>query len=162
MTRWAGRHQPVELHVDSMWWSWHFYPWDIPPQIPQTQANHEENIRSQLRNILIQFSSVAQSCPTLCHPMNCSTPGFPVHHHLLEPVETQVHQVSDAIPPSHPLSSPSPLALNICQHQGLFQWVSSSHQVAKVLEFQLQHQSFQWIFYQIPNQYSSKLSGHIK
>ena len=89
----------------------------------------------------VQFSSVAQSCPTLCDPMNCSTPGLPVHHQLLEFTQTHVHWVGDAIQPSHPLSSPSP-ALNLSQHQGLFKWVSSSHQVAKVLEFQLQHQSF--------------------
>ena len=80
----------------------------------------------------------------LCGPMDCSTPGLPVHHHLPEFTQTQVHWVGDAIQPSHPLSSPSLPALNLSQHQGLFQWVSSSHQVAKVLEFQLQHQSFQW------------------
>ena len=91
----------------------------------------------------VQFSSVTQSCPTLCDPTNHSTPGLPVHHQLLESTQTHVHQVSDAIQPSHPLSSPSP-ALNLSQHQGLFKWASSSHQVAKVLEFQLQHQSFQW------------------
>ena len=79
-------------------------------------------------------------------PMNCSTPGFPVLHHLPEFSQTHVHWVCDAIQPSHPLLSPSPLALNLFQHQGLFQWVSSSHQVTKVLELQLQHQSFQWIF----------------
>ena len=89
-------------------------------------------------------SSVAQSCPTLCDPMNRSTPGLPVHHQLPEPTQTHVHRVSDAIQPSHPLSSPSPPTFNLSQHQGLFKWVSSSHQVAKVLEFQLQHQSFQW------------------
>ena len=94
----------------------------------------------------VQFSSVAQSCPTLCDPMDCSTPGLPVHHKLPEPTQTHVHRGSDAIQPSHPLSSPSPPAPNPSQHQGLFQWVNSSHQVAKVLEFQLQHQSFQWIF----------------
>ena len=92
----------------------------------------------------VQFSSVAQSCLTLCNPMNCSTPGLPVHHQLLESNQTHVHRVSDAIQPSHPLSATSPPALNLFQHQGLFQWVNSSHQVAKVLEFQLQHQSFQW------------------
>ena len=91
-----------------------------------------------------QFSSVAQSCPTLCDPMNHSMPGLPVHHQLPESTQTHVHWVGDAIQPSHPLSCPSPPALNLSQHQGLFQWVSSSHQVAKVLEFQLQHQSFQW------------------
>ena len=90
-----------------------------------------------------QFSSVAQLCPTLCSPMNHSTPGLPVHHQLPEFTQTHVHRVGDAIQPSHPLSSPSPPAHNPSQHQGLFQWVNSSHEVAKVLEFQLQHQSFQ-------------------
>ena len=86
----------------------------------------------------------AQSCPTLCDPMNHSTPGLPVHHQLPEFTQTHVHWVSDAIQPSHPLLSPSPPAPNPSQHQSLFQWVNSSHEVAKVLEFQLQHQSFQW------------------
>ena len=94
----------------------------------------------------VQFSSVAQSCLTLCDPMNRSTPGLPDHHQLLESTQTHVHQVGDAIQPSHPLSSPPPPTPNPSQHQGLFQWVNSSHQVAKVLEFQLQHQSFLWIF----------------
>ena len=94
----------------------------------------------------IQFTSVAQSCRTLCNPMNCSIAGLPVHHQLPEFTQTHAHQVGDAIQPSHPLSSPSPPAPNPSQHQGLFQWVDSSHEVAKVLEFQLQHQSFQWIF----------------
>ena len=80
-------------------------------------------------------SSVAQSCPTLCDPMNRSTPGLPVHHQLPEFTQTHVHRVSDAIQPSHPLPSPSPSALNLSQHQGLFKWVSSLHQVAKILEF---------------------------
>ena len=91
---------------------------------------------------MLQFSSVTQSCLTLCDPVNHSTPGLPVRHQLAESTQTHVHRISDAIQPSHPLSSPSP-ALNLSQHQGLFKWVSSSHQVAKVLEFQLQHQSFQ-------------------
>ena len=90
------------------------------------------------------LSSVAQSCPTLCDPMNCSMPGFPVHHQHLESTQTHVHWVGDATQPSLPLSSPSPPALNLSQHQGLFKWVNSSHQVAKVLKFQLKHQSFQW------------------
>ena len=89
----------------------------------------------------IQFSSVTRSCLTLCNPMDCSMPGFPVHHQLLESAHTHVHWVGDAIQPSHPLSSPSPSALDLSQHQDLFEWVSSSHQVAKVLESQLQHQS---------------------
>ena len=91
-----------------------------------------------------QFSSVAQLCPTLCDPMNRSTPSLPVHHQLSEFTQTHVHRVGDAIQPSHPLSSPSPPAPNPSQQQSLFQWVNSSHKVAKVLEFQLQHQSFQW------------------
>ena len=93
--------------------------------------------------VMFQIRSVAQSCPTLCHPMNHSTPGLPVHHQLPEFTETHVHWVDDAIQPSHPLSSPSPFAPNPSQHQSLFQWVNSSHEVAKVLEFQLQHHSFQ-------------------
>ena len=82
----------------------------------------------------------------LCDHMDWSTPGFPVHHQVLEFTQTHVHWVSDAIQPSHSLSCPSPPTFNLSQHQGLFQWVSSSHQAAKVLEFQLQQQSFQWIF----------------
>ena len=93
-----------------------------------------------------QFSSVTQSCLTLCKPMNCSMPGFPVHHQLPEFTQTHVRWVGNAIQLSHPLSSPSPPAFNLSQYQGLFQGVSSSHQMAKVVEFQLQHQSFQWIF----------------
>jgi len=79
-----------------------------------------------------QFSSVSRSCPPLCDPMDCSPQGFPVHHQLLQLTQTHVHQVGDAIRPSHPLSSSSPPAFNLSQLQGLFQWVSSSHQVAKV------------------------------
>ena len=103
----------------------------------------------------VQFSSVAQLCPTLCDPTYCSIPGLPVHHRLPEFTQTYVHWVSDSIQPPRSLSSPSPPAFNPSQHQGskikdpsisLFQWVGSLYQVAKVLEFQLQHQSFQWIF----------------
>ena len=94
-------------------------------------------------NYSVQFSSVAQSCPTLCDPMHCSTPGLPVHHQLPEFTQTHVHLVSDAIQASHPLSSPSPPAPKPSEHQSRFQWVNSSHEVAKVPEFQLQHQSFQ-------------------
>ena len=86
--------------------------------------------------------SVAESCPTLYDPTAWNTPGFPVLRHLLEFAQTHVHWVGDAIQPSHPLLSPSPSALNLSQHEGLFQWVGSSNQVAKVLEIQLQHQSF--------------------
>ena len=91
----------------------------------------------------VQFT---QLCLTLCDPMGCSMPGFPVHHQLPELAQTHVHRVSDTIQPSYPLSSPSPPAFSLSQHQGLFQWVSFLHQVAKRLEFQLQHHSFQWIF----------------
>ena len=85
----------------------------------------------------VQFSSVAQSCLTLCDPMNHSAPGLPVHHQLPEFTQTHIHWVGDATQPSHPLSSASPPAPNPSQHQNLFQWVNSSHEVAKVLEFQL-------------------------
>ena len=94
-------------------------------------------------SLSVLFSLVAQSCPTLCDPMDCSMPGLPVHHQLSELAQTHVHQVGDAIQPSHLLSSTSPPAFNLSQRQDLFQGVSSWHQVAKVLEFQLQHQSFQ-------------------
>ena len=99
--------------------------------------------REQIGNIF-QFSSVSQSCPTLSNPINCSTPGLRVHHQLPEFTQTHVHRLGDAIQPSHPLLSPSPPAPNLSQHQSLFQWVNSSREAAKVLEFQLQHQSFLW------------------
>ena len=92
-------------------------------------------------------SSIAQSCLTVCDPMEYSMPGFPVHHQLPEFIQTKVYWVNDAIQSSHPLSSPSPHALSLSQHMGLFQWVSSSYQVAKVLKLQFQHQSFQSIFW---------------
>ena len=88
-----------------------------------------------LKQTLHQFSSVTQSCPTLCNPMNHSMPGLPVHHQIPEFTQSHVHRVGDAIQPSHPLLSPSPPAFSLSQHQGLFTWVRSSHQVAKVLEF---------------------------
>ena len=94
----------------------------------------------------LQFSSVTQSWSTLCDPMDCSTLGFPVHHQVPELAQIHVHRVGDTIQPSHLLLSPFPPSFNLSQQQGLFQWVSSSQQVAKVLELQLQHQSFQWIF----------------
>ena len=90
--------------------------------------------------------SVAKSCLALFNPMDSSTPCFPVPHCLPESAQVCVHWISDAIQPSHPLLPSSPFAFNLSQHQGLFQWVGSSRQVAKVLELQLQHQSFQWIF----------------
>ena len=91
-------------------------------------------------------SSVAQSCLTLWDRMDCSAPGFPVHHQLLKPTHTHVHHIGIAIQVSHPLPSPSPPTFNLSQHQGLFQWVGSSHQVAKILQFQLQDRSFHWEF----------------
>ena len=90
-----------------------------------------------LFNLYAEFSSVAQSCPTLCDPMNLSMSGLPVHHHFPELTQTHVHQVRNAIQPSHPWSSPSPPTLNPSQHQSLFQCFNSSHEVAKVLELQL-------------------------
>ena len=94
----------------------------------------------------VQCSSVTQLCPNFCNPMDCSMPGFPVHHQLPELAQTHVLLVGDVIQLSHPLLSSFLPAFNISQYQGLFQWVSSSHQVGKLLEFQLQHQSFQWKF----------------
>ena len=100
----------------------------------------------QLRNRRkICCCSVTQSCLTFCDPMDCSLPGFPVLHYVPEFAQTYVHWVGNAIQPSHPQSFPSLPALNLSQCQGLFQWAGSLHQVAKVLELQLQHQSFQWI-----------------
>ena len=96
-------------------------------------------------NLIPASAQVTQSCGSLCNTMDSSTPGLPVYHQCLELAQTHDHWVGDAIQPSHPLSSPSP-SLNLSEHQGLFKWVRSSHQVAKVLEFQLQQQFFQWIF----------------
>ena len=130
---------------------------------PKLNCNHWDPCAVGCYNVYFQFSSVTQSylfaTPYLgSHRVGhnwhdlaaaaaavCSMVGLPVHHQLPEFTRTHVHWVSDAIQPSQSLSSPSP-AFNISQHQGLFQWVSSSHQSAKVLEFQLQHPSFQWIF----------------
>ena len=98
--------------------------------------------KSEIETLSVQFSSVGQLCPTLYDSMNCSTPGLPVHHQLLDSTQIHVHWVGDAIQPFHPLSSPSPPALSLSQHQGLFQWVSSLHQLQH--QFQLQHQSYQW------------------
>ena len=105
-------------------------------QILKNWGNLYRRIDFKIKGML-QFSSVAQSCPTLCDPMNRSTPGLPVHHQLSEFTQTHIHRVGDAIQPSHPLSSPSPPASNPSQRQSLFQWVNSLHEVAKVLEFQL-------------------------
>ena len=127
---WDGEGRGRRLQDGGHMYTWliHVNVWQKPPQYCK----------------VIQFSSVAQSCPTLCDPMNRSTPGLPVHHQLPESTQTHVHWVGDAIQPSHPLLSPSPSTLNLSQHQSLFKWVSSSHQVAKILEVQVQHQSLQW------------------
>ena len=133
----------------------HLLPW-FPTTIYRIFLNHIFFLFTHLLRTFYQevmgpdcikfhFSSVAQSCPTLCDPKDCSRLGFPVHHQLPEFTQTHVHWIGDAIQPSYPLSSPSPPAFNLSQHLGLFKWVSFSHQVAKVLEFQLRHQSFQWI-----------------
>ena len=115
-------------HICSIWILHSLWEWSKFPLV----------IRSD------QIRSVAQSCPTLCDPMNRSTPGLPVHHQLLEFTETHIHRVSDAIQPSHPLSSPSPPAPNPSQHQSLFQWVNSSHEVAKILEFRREFFLYPW------------------
>ena len=115
----------------------------VPHGISDEREVSLAGLRTQWSFSSVQFSSVAQSCPTLCDSMDCSTPSLPVRHQLMEFTQTHVHWVGDAIQPSHPLSSPSPPAFNLSQHQGLFKWVSSLHQVTTVLEFQLQHQSFQ-------------------
>ena len=101
-----------------------------------------KEVNASCKTTSVQLSSVTQSCPTLCNPMNLSTLGLPVHTQLPEFTQTHVHRVSDAIQPSHPLSSPSSSAPNPSQHQSLYQWVNSSHEVAKVLDFQFQHHSF--------------------
>ena len=109
-------------------------PGDLPnpgikPGFPALQADSlpSEPPGKSIKGISVQFSSVTQSCPTLCDPIDWSTPGFPVHHQLPEFTQTHVHGVGDAIQPSHSLSSPSPPAFSLSQHQGAFQWVSSSH-----------------------------------
>ena len=125
--KWYFRRKPLYLlkHM------WRFRPWYFI-LLFQASLFSLPNLHTS-----DQIRSVAQSCPTLCDPMNCSTPGLPIHHQLPEFTQTHVHRVSDAIQPSHPLLSPSPPAPNPSQHQRLFQWVNSLHEVAKVLEFQL-------------------------
>ena len=143
-------------------------PTRLPSPCDSPGKNTEVGCHFHLQCMKVKSESeVDQSCRTLSDPMDCSlsgssvhgisqarvlecgavvfSPGFPVHPQLLKLAQTHVYRVGNAIQPSHPLSSPSPPTFNLSQHQGLFQWVSSSHQVAKVLEFQLQHQSFQWI-----------------
>ena len=147
-------HQEKRMVTYSIILSWRI-PWsEEPGRVPfmgSQRVRHDwvtdsHKLTEFISKDIIQLSSVqfSQSCPTLCNPMNCSMPGLPVHHQVLEFTQTHVHWVSDTIQPSHPLLPPSPPAFNLSQHQGLFQWVSSSYQVAKVLEFQPQYQSFQW------------------
>ena len=133
------------LYYSHIWGKCHFHFLKWKKKKPVSSNIPHLACKSYRCVFTVQFSLVAQLCPTLCDPMNHSTPGLPVHHQLPESTQTHVHWVSDATQPSHPLSSPSPPALNFSQNQGLFKWVSSLHQVAKILEFQLQHQSFQWI-----------------
>ena len=133
----------VPIFLLSLWLSWdtNVGSFDIIPQI------HVTCLMVLIFALLLrldQFSSVAQSCPSLHYLMDCSMPGFRVHHQLPELTQTHVHRVGDAIQLSHPLSAPSPPAFNPSQPQGVFQWVSSSHQ--RLLGFQLQHKSFQWVF----------------
>ena len=134
--------------------------WSLFPVIKKWGTKKDFNIQwphKVLLSFMIysQFSSVAQSCPTLCDPMDCGMPGLSVHHPVLELTHTHVHWVGDVVQPSHPLSFSSPPAFSPSQHEGLFQWVSSSHQVAKVLEFQLQY----WNIHS--NEYSGLISFRI-
>ena len=135
------------------YWGWHMVEWHHRlngHEFDQTQVDSEGQGTlascSSWGHKELDSSVQSLSCVRLCDSMDCSTPGFPIHYQLLELTQTHICLVGDAIQPSHPLSSPSPPAFNLAQHQGLFQWVSSLYQVSKVLEFQLQHQSFQWIF----------------
>ena len=135
----------------------HFWSWMEYYFLREAFFNQPMQMDPTLTLILyhsVQFSSVTESCSTLCDPMDCSTPGFPVHHQVPELAQTHVHQGGDAIQPPHPLSSPSPPAFNLSQHHGLFQWVSSSHQVATVSEF--------WNWNTSPsNEYSGLISFRI-
>ena len=125
----------VATHSITLAWR---IPWTEEPGGLQSMGSQ----RDKTEATLVQFSSVAQSCMTLCDPMDCRMSDLSVHHQPPELAQTHVHRVGDAIQSSHPLSPPSP-AFNLSQHQGLFKSIRSSHQVAKVLEFELQHQSFQ-------------------
>jgi len=162
---WSGLPFPSPMHESEKWkvkvkslsrvWLL-ATPWTAAYQAPPPMGSSRQEYRSGLplpsprifidTDKLLQFSSIAQSCLTLCDPMDCSIPGFHLHHQLPELVQTHVHWVGDAIQPSHSLSFPSPPALNFSQHQGLSQGVSSLHLVAKVLELQLQHWPFKWLF----------------
>ena len=122
-------------------WKKAFYWWLRHKMAHFVSMQHTSHLKLFIK---VSFSSVTQLCPTLCDPMNHSTLVVPVHHQHPEFTQTHVHQVDDAIQPSHPLSFPSSTAPNPSQHQGLILWVNPSHEVAKILEFQLQHHSFQW------------------
>ena len=149
--RWKERHsllsvvcgpqtsEPLQVFANSVDSSYHptFNESEFIHDDVWYRLNTSKKIQKEEQRRSVQLSSVAQSCPTLCNPMNRSTPGLPVHHQLLEFTQTHVHRVGDAIQLSHPLSSPSPPAPNPSQHQSLFQWVNPSHEVAKLLEFQL-------------------------
>ena len=129
-----------QVWLSSEPWLWAFKSTHLFPL-----AAFPSSVGQGEKDFTVQFSSVAQWCLTLCSPVDCSTPGVLVHHQLLESTQAHVHRVGDAIQSSHPLSSPSPPTFSLSQHQGLFKWVSSLHQVAKGLEFQFQPQSFQWV-----------------
>ena len=122
--------------------------WRSKYKFPSDRNSRRKKINKRIEREELKdttsVSSVTQSCPTFCNPIDCNMPGFPVHHELPELAQTHVHWVGDAIQPSHTLPPSSPFAFNLSQHQGLFQWVGSWHQVARGLELQLQHQSFQW------------------
>ena len=137
----------VSFHLSTVDWrrATNCQPY-INDQSKVPSDDHSWTTACQSHQVLfsVHFSSVGQSCLTLCDSMDCSTLGLPVHHQLPELIQTPVHWVGDAIQPSHPLLSPSPPAFNLSQHQDLFRRVSSSHQVVKGLEFQFQHWSFQW------------------
>ena len=138
--RWLdGITNSMDMNLSKLWEWW----WTGRPGVLQSMGSQRVG-HNWVTNTSLSFSSVAQSCPTLCNPMDRSMPGFPVLH-LPEFAQTHVHWVSDAIQPSHPLSSPFPPVFNLSQHQGPFQWILS-HQLSKVVELQLQHQSLQWIF----------------
>ena len=130
------RSLPQRGHLQSLLFSL-MIPCSLPP--PHSSQH-------KITHLCVHLCSVAKLCPTLWDPVDCSTPDSSVFHCLPELAPIHAHWVGDAIQPSHPLSPPYLLALNLSQHRGLFQWVSLSHQVAKVLKLQLQHQSFQWIF----------------
>ena len=139
------QHPKLSVHTGTSWWSCvsvcalghnvqratSWQSWWFPSLLTRHSTQQKEDVTKTWFIYKSQFSLVSQLCLTLCDPMDCSTPGLPIHYQLPEFTQTHVHWVSDTIQPSHPLSSPSPRAFNLSQHQGLFKWVSSSHQVAK-------------------------------